>query len=39
MKINWGDIEKSIETLRKVDGGFIPPTEALLPCRMGREPL
>ncbi len=22
MKINWGDIEKSIETLRKVDGGF-----------------
>jgi len=22
MKINWGDIEKSIGTLRRVDGGF-----------------
>ncbi len=24
MKISWGDIEKSIETLTKVDGGFSP---------------
>ena len=36
MNINWGDIEKSLETLRKVDGGFSAALRGMVTLSDGR---
>lgn len=37
MNITWGDIEKSIETLREVDGGFSPVYRGIVTLLDGRQ--